>query len=197
MLGKILPRHLQIIFEINDYFLKTMQEHYPDDMALLSRTSIIDESNGRRVRMARLAVVVSHKVNGVSELHSPADGGVAVCRFRQNLSATLHQRHQRRHAAPLAGAANPSPFRGSGPLYWPDPAHNLSQLSELGEYQDYPLVNRAVSEAKLANKQRLAGLYRPPAGVVVNPNALFDVQIKRIHEYKRQLMICAARDHPL
>ncbi|VED45776.1 glycogen/starch/alpha-glucan phosphorylase [Raoultella terrigena] len=70
MLGKILPRHLQIIFEINDYFLKTLQEQYPNDTALLSRTSIIDESNGRRVRMAWLAVVISHKVNGVSELHS-------------------------------------------------------------------------------------------------------------------------------
>ena len=70
MLGKILPRHLQIIFEINDYFLKTLQEQYPNDTGLLGRTSIIDESNGRRVRMAWLAVVVSHKVNGVSELHS-------------------------------------------------------------------------------------------------------------------------------
>ncbi|HEJ8421370.1 TPA: glycogen/starch/alpha-glucan family phosphorylase, partial [Klebsiella michiganensis] len=70
MLGKILPRHLQIIFEINDYFLKTLQEQYPNDTAMLGRTSIIDESNGRRVRMAWLAVVVSHKVNGVSELHS-------------------------------------------------------------------------------------------------------------------------------
>ncbi len=70
MLGKILPRHLQIIFEINDYFLKTLQEQYPNDTSLLGRASIIDESNGRRVRMARLAVVVSHKVNGVSELHS-------------------------------------------------------------------------------------------------------------------------------
>ncbi len=70
MLGKILPRHLQIIFEINDYFLKTLQEQYPNDTDLLARVSIIDESNGRRVRMAWLAVVVSHKVNGVSELHS-------------------------------------------------------------------------------------------------------------------------------
>ncbi len=71
MLGKILPRHLQIIFEINDYFLKTVQEQHPDDIELLGRTSIIDEASGRRVRMAhRLAVVVSHKVNGVSELHS-------------------------------------------------------------------------------------------------------------------------------
>lgn len=65
--GKILPRHLQIIFEINDYFLKTLQEQYPNDTSLLGRASIIDESNGRRVRMAWLAVVVSHKVNGVSE----------------------------------------------------------------------------------------------------------------------------------
>jgi starch phosphorylase len=65
---------------------------------------------------------------------------------------------------------------------------DLSQLSELGEYQDYPLVNQAVSEAKLANKQRLADYIARQLGVVVNPNALFDVQIKRIHEYKRQLM---------
>ncbi|HHJ4450123.1 TPA: glycogen/starch/alpha-glucan phosphorylase, partial [Raoultella ornithinolytica] len=65
---------------------------------------------------------------------------------------------------------------------------DLSQLSELGEYQDYPLVNQAVSEAKLANKQRLADYIARQLGVVVNPKALFDVQIKRIHEYKRQLM---------
>ena len=70
MIGKILPRHLSIIFEINDYFLKTIQDYYPDDWDLMARISIIDENDGRRIRMAWLAVVVSHKVNGVSELHS-------------------------------------------------------------------------------------------------------------------------------
>lgn len=70
MLSRILPRHLQIIFEINDRFLKTLQERYRNDSDLLKRVSLIDESNGRVVRMAWLAVVVSHKVNGVSALHS-------------------------------------------------------------------------------------------------------------------------------
>jgi starch phosphorylase len=188
MLGKILPRHLQIIFEINDYFLKTMQEHYPDDMALLSRTSIIDESNGRRVRMAWLAVVVSHKVNGVSELHSRL--------MVESLFADFARIFPRRFTNVTNGvtprrwlaAANPSLAavldRHIGQTWRTD----LSQLSEMGEYQDYPLVNQAVSAAKLANKQRLADYIARQLGVVVNPNALFDVQIKRIHEYKRQLM---------
>ena len=70
MIGRILPRHLQLIFEINDHFLKMVQEVAPGDNDLLARVSIIDETNGRRVRMAWLAVVASHKVNGVSALHS-------------------------------------------------------------------------------------------------------------------------------
>ncbi|WP_019250276.1 glycogen/starch/alpha-glucan family phosphorylase, partial [Yersinia pestis] len=70
MIGKILPRHLQIIFDINDHFLKLVEEQYPDDKELLSRVSVIDENNGRRIRMAWLAVIASHKVNGVSALHS-------------------------------------------------------------------------------------------------------------------------------
>ncbi|WP_347026709.1 glycogen phosphorylase [Escherichia coli] len=188
MLGKILPRHLQIIFEINDYFLKTMQEHYPDDIALLSRTSIIDESNGRRVRMAWLAVVVSHKVNGVSELHSRlmveslfADFARIFPRRFTNVTNGVTPRRWLAAANPaLSGVLD----RYIGQTWRTD----LSQLSELGEYQDYPLVNQAVSEAKLANKQRLADYIARQLGVVVNPKALFDVQIKRIHEYKRQLM---------
>ena len=153
MLGKILPRHLQIIFEINDYFLKTLQEQYPNDTGLLGRTSIIDESNGRRVRMAWLAVVVSHKVNGVSELHS-----------NPPLSEVLDENIGRTWRT------------------------DLSQLSELEQHCDFPLVNQAVRRAKLENKKRLATLIAQQLNVVVNPKSLFDVQIKRIHEYKRQLM---------
>lgn len=113
MLGKILPRHLQIIFEINDYFLKTLQEQYPNDTDLLSRTSIIDESNGRRAD-GPLAVVVSHKVNGVSGAAFPTDGGVTVCRIRQNLPNALYQRDQRCDAAPLAGAGQPTAVESAG-----------------------------------------------------------------------------------
>ncbi|VTM59923.1 glycogen phosphorylase [Klebsiella pneumoniae] len=104
MLGKILPRHLQIIFEINDYFLKTLQEQYPNDTDLLSRTSIIDESNGRRVRMAWLAGSGQPQGQRGVRAAFPTDGGVTVCRIRQNLPNALYQRDQRCDAAPLAGA---------------------------------------------------------------------------------------------
>ncbi|SPW45337.1 glycogen phosphorylase [Escherichia coli] len=112
--GKILPRHLQIIFEINDYFLKTLQEQYPNDTDLLGRASIIDESNGRRVRMAWLAVVVSHKVNGVSELHSNLMVQSLFCRLCENLPGSFHQRHQRCDAASLASGSEPIAFSRAG-----------------------------------------------------------------------------------
>ena len=188
MLGKILPRHLQIIFEINDYFLKTMQEHYPDDIALLSRTSIIDESNDRRVRMAWLAVVVSHKVNGVSELHSRL--------MVESLFADFARIFPRRFTNVTNGVtprrwlalANPPLSKVLDEHIGRTWRTDLSQLDELKQHIDYPMVNQAVRQAKFENKQRLASYIAQQLNVVVNPKALFDVQIKRIHEYKRQLM---------
>ncbi len=188
MLGKILPRHLQIIFEINDYFLKTLQEQYPEDSGLLSRTSIIDESNGRRVRMAWLAVVISHKVNGVSELHSNlmvqslfADfAKIFPTRFTNVTNGVTPRRWLALANPSLSGVLDENIGRN-----W---RTDLSQLSELEQHMDFVKVNQAVQKAKLANKRRLAILIAQQLNVVVNPGALFDVQIKRIHEYKRQLM---------
>ncbi|HAK4068547.1 TPA: glycogen phosphorylase [Salmonella enterica] len=188
MLGKILPRHLQIIFEINDYFLKTLQEQYPNDTSLLGRASIIDESNGRRVRMAWLAVVVSHKVNGVSELHSNlmvqslfADfAKIFPTRFCNVTNGVTPRRWLALANPPLSDVLDENIGRT-----W---RTDLSQLSELKQHCDYPLVNHAVRQAKLENKKRLAVVIAQQLNVVVNPKALFDVQIKRIHEYKRQLM---------
>ncbi|BDH44246.1 alpha-1,4 glucan phosphorylase [Salmonella enterica subsp. enterica serovar Choleraesuis] len=188
MLGKILPRHLQIIFEINDYFLKTLQEQYPNDTGLLSRTSIIDESNGRRVRMAWLAVVSSHKVNGVSELHSNlmvqslfADfAKIFPMRFCNKTNGVTPRRW-----LALANPALSDVLDENIGRTW---RTDLSQLSELKKHIDYPKVIQSVREAKLENKRRLAGWVAQQMGVVINPNSLFDVQIKRIHEYKRQLM---------
>ncbi|MDQ5764870.1 glycogen phosphorylase [Klebsiella pneumoniae] len=188
MLGKILPRHLQIIFEINDYFLKTLQEQYPSDTDLLSRTSIIDESNGRRVRMAWLAVVVSHKVNGVSELHSrlmveslfAEFAKIFPMRFINVTNGVTPRRWLALANPPLSKVLDEHIGRT-----W---RTDLSQLDELKQHIDYPMVNQAVRQAKFENKQRLASYIAQQLNVVVNPKALFDVQIKRIHEYKRQLM---------
>ena len=188
MLGKILPRHLQIIFEINDYFLKTLQEQYPNDTAMLGRTSIIDESNGRRVRMAWLAVVVSHKVNGVSELHSrlmveslfAEFAKIFPMRFTNVTNGVTPRRWLALANPPLSKVLD----ENIGHTWRTD----LSQLKELEQHIDFPKVNQAVRQAKLENKQRLANYIGQQLNVVVNPKALFDVQIKRIHEYKRQLM---------
>lgn len=188
MLGKILPRHLQIIFEINDFFLKTLQEQYPNDVGLLSRSSIIDEGNGRQVRMAWLAVVVSHKVNGVSELHSNL--------MVQSLFADFARIFPTRFCNVTNGVtprrwlalANPALSEVLDENIGHNWRTDLSQLEDLKQHIDYPAVNEAVREAKLENKRRLATWIAIHMDVVVNANALFDVQIKRIHEYKRQLM---------
>ncbi|MDU1266673.1 MAG: glycogen/starch/alpha-glucan phosphorylase, partial [Escherichia coli] len=176
------------IFEINDYFLKTLQEQYPNDTDLLGRASIIDESNGRRVRMAWLAVVVSHKVNGVSELHSNlmvqslfADfAKIFPGRFTNVTNGVTPRR--------WLAVANPSLSAVLDEHLGRNWRTDLSLLNELQQHCDFPMVNHAVHQAKLENKKRLAEYIAQQLNVVVNPKALFDVQIKRIHEYKRQLM---------
>lgn len=188
MLGKILPRHLQIIFEINDYFLKTLQDQYPHDLDLLSRTSLIDESNGRRVRMAWLAVIVSHKVNGVSELHS----NLMVQSLFHDFARIFPQRfcNVTNGVTPRRWLALSNPALASvldqyiGQTWRAD----LQQLSEMKQHLDFPAVSLAVQQAKLENKKRLANWIAQHMDIVINPKALFDVQIKRIHEYKRQLL---------
>ncbi|CNB31678.1 glycogen phosphorylase [Yersinia similis] len=188
MIGKILPRHLQIIFDINDHFLKLVEEQYPDDKELLSRVSVIDENNGRRIRMAWLAVIASHKVNGVSALHSElmvqslfADfARIFPNRFCNKTNGVTPRRWLGLANRPLAAVLDDS----IGHTWRTD----LSQLSELEKSLDYPSFLLALQKAKLENKKRLAGYIAEKLNIVVNPAALFDVQIKRIHEYKRQLL---------
>ncbi|CQJ04443.1 glycogen phosphorylase [Yersinia frederiksenii] len=188
MIGKILPRHLQIIFDINDHFLKLVQEQYPDEPELLSRVSIIDETHGRQVRMAWLAVIARHKVNGVSALHSEL--------MVQSLFADFARIFPNRFCNKTNGV---TPRRWLGLANRPlatvldeTIGHNwrtdLSQLSELEKSLDYLGFLRSVQKAKLENKKRLAIYIAEKLNIVVNPAALFDVQIKRIHEYKRQLL---------
>ncbi|MFJ5510397.1 glycogen phosphorylase [Pectobacterium jejuense] len=188
MLGKILPRHLQLIFEINEHFLEYVQKEAPDDNELLARVSIIDENNGRKVRMAWLAVVASHKVNGVSELHSDL--------MVQSLFADFARLFPNRFCNKTNGVtprrwlalANPSLSKLLDDTIGQTWRTDLSQLSELKQHIDYPAFVQKISKVKLKNKVRLATYMAETLNIVVNPESLFDVQIKRIHEYKRQLL---------
>ncbi|KFX04352.1 maltodextrin phosphorylase [Pectobacterium betavasculorum] len=188
MLGKILPRHLQLIFEINEHFLEYVQKEIPDDNELLARVSIIDENNGRKIRMAWLAVIASHKVNGVSELHSDL--------MVQSLFADFARIFPNRFCNKTNGVtprrwlalANPSLSKLLDDTIGQTWRTDLSQLSELKQHIDYPAFVQKIRKVKLKNKVRLATYMAENLNIVVNPESLFDVQIKRIHEYKRQLL---------
>ncbi|MDP1658667.1 MAG: glycogen/starch/alpha-glucan phosphorylase [Methylotenera sp.] len=188
LFGRLLPRHLEIIYKINFEFLHMVNHHFPGDPELLKRVSIIDESNGRRVRMAHLAVVGSHTVNGVAALHSEL--------LKQHLFADF----DRIYPGKMTNVTN-----GITPRRWLNQANpGLTALIEKAIGADFkkdltqikkitPLANdaefrRAFAAVKHANKAKLAAKIEQKTGIKLNVNSLFDVQIKRIHEYKRQLL---------
>ena len=184
----VLPRHLQIIYEINQRFLKDVMHHFPGDNELLRRMSIIDETRDRRVRMAHLAIVGSHCVNGVARLHSELMKTTIFSDFDRfypgkftNITNGITPRLWLNQANPkLAGLITSRIGKG-----WVTDLSQLKQLSGLVDDQSFQAEFRAV---KLANKERLAKLVMDRLALQINPDTLFDVQVKRIHEYKRQLL---------
>ena len=189
MLGRLLPRHLRIIFDINARFLADVHARFPGDHALLRRISLIDERGGRRVRMAFLSVLASHKVNGVSALHSElmvktifADFATLFPdRFCNKTNGITPRRWLAQANRPLSALID-----GRIGTTW---RRDLDELSGLRPLASEPAFNSAVRLAKQRNKQRLVEYMQPLfPGLQIDPNSLFDVQIKRMHEYKRQLL---------
>ncbi len=188
LMARVLPRHLQIIYEINHKFLKQVMYWCPGDEALLRRMSIIDEDNGRRVRMAHLAIVGSHKVNGVAALHSDLMQKTIFADFHAffpdkfiNITNGITPRRWLNQSNPLLSNLITSCI-GDG---W---KKSLSQLSRLSAYASDSEFQSAVAAVKYENKKRLLALIAQRTGVDLNPDAMFDVHIKRLHEYKRQLL---------
>jgi starch phosphorylase len=191
LMQQVLPRHLEIIFQINHGFMALAEAARPGDVGFMRRLSLIDEgSNGseRRVRMANLSIVGSHTVNGVSQLHSDllvetifADFAVLWPQRFTNMTNGVTPRRWLAQANPgLAGLLDDT--LGSG---W---RGNLDLLAGLRRHADDAGFRNAFMAVKRANKQRLAALIERSTGLVVSPDSLFDVQVKRIHEYKRQLL---------
>jgi glycogen phosphorylase len=184
----VLPRHLQIILRINQEFLDAAALARPGDDGFLARLSLIDESGERRVRMAHLSVVGSHKVNGVSALHSDllvrtifADFASLYPERFVNVTNGVTPRRWLAQANPGLAALLDRTI-GSG---W---RLDLAQLARLARYVDSGALRAAFATVKHANKVRLAAAIERGVGVRLDPASLFDVQVKRIHEYKRQLL---------
>ena len=187
MLGRILPRHLQIIYDINAQFLAglTQAGHSAE---VLRSVSLVDERGERRVRMAYLAVVTSHSVNGVSALHSELMKESIFADFARlwpqrfnNKTNGITPRRWLAQANPALSAVLDK-YIGTG---W---RRDLAQLSGLQPMVQQDALVHAFQDAKRANKRRLADWVQRHMGLTIPVDALFDVQVKRIHEYKRQLL---------
>lgn len=189
LMGRLLPRHLDIIFEINAYFLNALRAIGNFDDDFVRRVSIIDETHGRRVRMAWLAVIGSHKVNGVAKIHSDlmttsifADFAKVFPERFTNVTNGVTPRRWINIANP--GLTN---FldKHLGDEDW---RLHLDNLTKLNDKVDDASVQAEFGEVKKAAKERLAKYIDTELGIKVNTDALFDIQIKRIHEYKRQAL---------
>jgi len=185
---KLLPRHMSIIYDINHYFLKTISHKFPGDMGLLQRVSLIDEGNEKRIRMTYLAIVGSHKVNGVAKIHSQLMKDTTFSDFNRiypdkfiNLTNGITPRLWLNQANPILSGWISKLIDSN----W---LQDLKQLSNLEKYATQTSYQNEFLMIKRENKIRLCKKISKELGVEVNPDALFDVQVKRIHEYKRQLL---------
>ena len=188
LMERLLPRHMQLIYLINAFHLDSVRGRHPGDGRLLSSVSVIEEGHGRRVRMGHLAVVGSHKVNGVSALHSDL------------LKQTVFQDFHRLFPDRLTNKTNGITFRrwlqqcnpGLTSLLMeacgPEVLDDAGVLTRLRPLAGDAAFQARFAAAKRANKAALAALVRDQFQLKLDPDAIFDVQIKRIHEYKRQLL---------
>ena len=188
MMGRVLPRHLQIIYDINSQFLAELAKAPTQDVELLRRLSLIDESGERRVRMAYLAVVASHSVNGVSALHSELMQQSIFADFAALWPARFNNKTNGITPRRWLAQANPALSGLIDSRLGRDWRRHLNTLSKLRPLADDVAFADAFRAAKRANKQRLVDWIQGNMGLQVPVDALFDVQIKRIHEYKRQLL---------
>ncbi len=188
LVGDVLPRLLQVIFEINKRFLDAVATRFPRDADRLRRMSLIEEGADKKVRMAHLAIVGSHAVNGVAALHTHLLKRDVFRDFYELYPERFHnktngitQRRWLRKCNPGLAAVITEAIGGG----WLTNLDELKTLRGFAEDEQFRSCWRAV---KLANKQRLADLIARENGVTVDPASMFDCQVKRMHEYKRQLL---------
>lgn len=188
LMGKVLPRHLEIIYEINRRFLELVAQKFPDTVEKLRSFSIIDEGPPKQIRMAHLAIVGSHSVNGVAELHTNL--------LKTRLFRDFHELYPGKFNSKTNGITPRRWLLQANPelaelistnigFHW---ITDLDQLRKLEPLADDAGFRKTWQDIKMANKERLAKYILDHTNVAVSPESMFDVQVKRIHEYKRQLL---------
>ena len=188
MFENLLPRHLQIIYEINRRFLEDVWRRFPGDVEKLRNMSLIDEGHEKMIRMANLAIVGSHSINGVSALHSEILKNhlfrdfyeMYPERFNNKTNGITPRRWLKKANQPLSDLITENIGEG-----W---ITNLDELKKIAPLAEDRAFRERWIEVKRANKKRLAAYIKNKNDISVDPDSMFDIQIKRMHEYKRQLL---------
>ncbi|MBT3508198.1 MAG: glycogen/starch/alpha-glucan phosphorylase [Nitrospina sp.] len=188
LFGRVLPRHLEIIFKINQQFMDQILERYPDDVGRMNRMSLIEENHTKYIRMANLSIIGSHSTNGVAELHSTI--------LREKVFSDFHEMFPNRFNNKTNGitprrwlkACNPELSKLITDYIGDSWVHDLSEIKKLQDHiNDSDLIQRW-KKIKTDNKILLSKHIKDSLDLEVDPNSLFETQIKRIHEYKRQVL---------
>jgi starch phosphorylase len=188
MLEKLLPRILEIIYEINSRFLRQVANRHPGDLDRLSRMSLIEESQGKEVRMAYMAIVASHRVNGVAALHTEL--------LKNGLFHDFHEFYPDKFINVTNGITPRRWLRKANPGFatiitrriGEDWVRDLDQIMQVARFAEDAGFRKEFRAVKRRNKEQLAAYIQIHHGLTVDPDAMFDVQVKRLHEYKRQLL---------
>ena len=185
---RVLPRHLDIIFQINQQFMNQVQERYHGDMGKMNRMSLIEENHTKYIRMAHLSIIGSHSINGVAELHSSI--------LKEKVFSDFHEMFPRRFNNKTNGvtprrwlkACNPELSKLITEYIGDSWVRDLSEIKKLQNHiDDSQLIDRW-KKIKTYNKKQLAKYIQDALSFEVDPTSLFETQIKRIHEYKRQVL---------
>lgn len=186
MFARFLPRHLEIIFEINRRFLDEVRAKFPGDDARVRRMSLIGEDGHQTIRMAHLATVGSHAINGVAALHSELLKETVLKDFYELWPERFSNKTNGVTPRRFVALANPGLRDLLDDVVGGDWLTNMDRLRELEPLASDPVLQKRWREVKRANKARLADYVAAHTGIELNPDWMFDVQVKRIHEYKRQ-----------
>jgi glycogen phosphorylase len=188
LFSRVLPRHLDIIFQINQKFMDQVQKKYPDDLEKMNRMSLIEEDHTKYIRMANLSIIGSHSTNGVAKLHSSILKEKVFSDFYEMFPERFNNKTNGITPRRWLKSCNPELSELITEHIGDSWIKNLSEIKNLEDHvNDAQLIDRW-KKIKTANKKRLAKHIQKTMSLEIDPNSLFEVQVKRIHEYKRQVL---------